>query len=179
MREIVQKTEHVPERVPQRFEQKNFVNYDEQMRRHEFGMELEGRAEVAAVTEQERSQFFERMLRVNPSVAECLVMNRRRSDLQAREENNDYVLEQMERAEKEGQNSSLYEQNESQLVDLKQHNLIPEDAQAIVEMYQLREYCILHLAWTRLQQSQPLNEDKKRFYAAVGTLVISLFKILQ
>lgn len=77
MREIVQKTEHVPERVPQRFEQKNYVNYDEQMRRHETDMEPEGRVEVAAVTEQERSQFFERMIRLNPSVAECLVMNRR------------------------------------------------------------------------------------------------------
>ncbi|KNB43310.1 general transcription factor 2h subunit [Blastocystis sp. subtype 4] len=96
MREIVQKTEHVPERVPQRFEQKNYVNYDEQMRRHETDMEPEGRVEVAAVTEQERSQFFERMIRLNPSVAECLT----------REENNDYVMEQMQRAEKDGQNSS-------------------------------------------------------------------------
>ena len=44
-------------------------------------------------------------------------------------------------------------------MDLKQHNLIPEDAQAIVEMYQLREYCILHLAWTRLQQKHASNEE--------------------
>lgn len=59
-------------------------------------------------------------------------------------------------------------------MDLKQHNLIPEDAQAIVEMYQLREYCILHLAWTRLQQKHASNEEKKLFFTTVGNLIISL-----
>lgn len=75
MREIVQKTEYVPERVPQRFEQKNFVNYDEQMRRHEIDLEPDGgRVEVATVTEQERLQFFDRMNRLNPSISDCLVI---------------------------------------------------------------------------------------------------------
>lgn len=59
-------------------------------------------------------------------------------------------------------------------MDLKQHNLIPEDAQAIVELYQLREYCILHLAWTRLQQKHGSNEEKKLFFTTVGNLIISL-----
>lgn len=81
MREIVQKTEHVPERVPQRFEQKNFVNYDEQMRRHEIDLEPDGgRVEIATVTEQERLQFFERMNRLNPSISDCLVIMWMKSD---------------------------------------------------------------------------------------------------
>jgi hypothetical protein len=57
--------------------------------------------------------------------------------------------------------------------NLKMHNLIPVDAQPIVEANQLRVYCILHLAWMQLQQRHARPEEMQKFLKQIGGLIIS------